>query len=168
MAQETYAFFSRTHILRQVFKLASLYPTFEVPEIIEQQQTEPAPRYGKSWLFDFAKGDFVVDGSGRVVQADGHTAWVQGCVKTVMTERFAYLIYSTDYGSEVEQALKQPSRKAVEAELERVITEALLVDPRTKMVKDFVFEWEGDAVKVSFTVVPVVGPPERLEVVLNG
>jgi phage baseplate assembly protein W len=93
---------------------------------------------------------------------------VQWCVKAVLTERFAHVIYSTDYGSEIEQALKQPSRKAVEAELERVITEALLVDPRTEQVKDFAFEWEGDAVKVSFTAVPVVGPPERLEVVLNG
>lgn len=147
--------------------MPNLYPTFDMPEIVEQQ-TEPAPKYGKSWLFDFAKGDFVVDGSGRVVEADGHTAWAQWCVKAVLTERFAYVIYSTDYGSEIEQALKQPSRKAVEAELERVITEALLVDPRTEQVNDFAFKWEGDAVKVSFTAVPVVGPPERLEVVLNG
>ncbi|MBO8169358.1 MAG: DUF2634 domain-containing protein [Thermoanaerobacteraceae bacterium] len=149
--------------------MANLYPVFEVPEIVEQQQqTEPAPKYGRSWLFDFEKGDFVVDGTGRVVEADGHTAWVQWCVKTVLTERFAHVIYSIDYGTEIKQALKQPSRKAVEAELERVITEALLVDPRTERVTDFAFEWDGDIVKVSFTTVPVVGPPERLEVVLNG
>lgn len=147
--------------------MPSLYPVFDMPEIVEQQ-AEPAPKYGKSWLFDFAKGDFVVDGTGRVVEADGHTAWVQWCVKAVLTERFAHVIYSTDYGSEIEQALKQPSRKAVEAELERVITEALLVDPRTEQVKDFTFEWEGDGVKVSFTAVPVVGPSERMEVVLSG
>ena len=147
--------------------MPNLYPTFEMPEIIEQQ-TEPVPQYGKSWLFDFEKGDFVVDGAGRVVETDGHAAWVQWCVKSVLTERFAYLIYSTDYGAEIEQALKQPSRKTVEAELERVITEALLVNPRTELVKDFVFQWEGDAVKVSFTAVPVVGSPERLEVILSG
>jgi hypothetical protein len=147
--------------------MPNLYPVFEVPEIVEQQQTEPAPQYGKSWLFDFEKGDFVLDGTGRVVEADGHTAWVQWCVKTVLTQRFAHVIYSFDYGTELEEALKQPSRKAVEAELERVITEALLVDPRTEMVRDFTFEWEGDAVKVSFTAVPVIGPPEQMEVVLN-
>jgi len=148
--------------------MPSLYPVFDMPEIVEQQQPEPAPKYGRSWFFDFAKGDFAVDGAGRVVEADGHTAWVQWCVKTVLTERFAYLIYSTDYGTEIEQALKQPSRKAVEAELERVIMEALLVDMRTQTVKDFKFEWEGDTVKVTFTAVPVVGPPEQVEVVLNG
>lgn len=146
--------------------MPNLYPTFDMPEIVEQQ-TEPAPKYGKSWLFDFAKGDFVVDGSGRVVEADSHTAWAQWCVKAVLTERFAYVIYSTDYGSEIEQALKQPSRKAVEAELERVITEALLADPRTQVVRDFSFRWQGDQVFVAFTVVPVIGSPETLEVVLN-
>ncbi|WP_027717306.1 DUF2634 domain-containing protein [Desulfovirgula thermocuniculi] len=148
--------------------MPNLYPTFEVPPIVEQQQTEPAPKYGKSWLFDFAKGDFVVDGAGRVVQADGHTAWVQWCVKTVLTQRFAYVIYSFNYGTELEEALRQPARKAVEAELERAITEALLADPRTEMVRDFAFDWQGDEVTVAFTAVPVIGPPERLEVKING
>ncbi len=148
--------------------MPNLYPTFEVPELVEQQQTEPAPKYGKSWLFDFVKGDFVLDGAGRVVEADGHTAWMQWCIKTILTQRFAHVIYSFDYGTELEEALKQPSRKAVEAELERAITEALIVDPRTEMVRDFAFDWQGDQVKVSFTAVPVIGDPERLEVVLNG
>ncbi len=147
--------------------MPSLYPAFDMPELIEQQQAEPAPRYGKSWLFDFAKGDFVVDGAGRVAWADGHRAWVQWCMKTVLTERFAYLIYSWDYGTEIESALRQPSRKVVEAELERAMTEALLVDPRTQVVRDFRFTWEADQLKVAFTVEPVVGDPERLEVVYN-
>lgn len=147
--------------------MPNLYPAFDMPELVEQQQTEPAPKYGKSWLFDFKKGDFVVDGAGRVTEADGHRAWIQWCIKTILTQRFAYVIYSSDYGTELEEAQKQPDRKAVEIELERAITEALLVDPRTEMVKDFVFEWEGDTVKVSFVAVPVVGPLERLEVILN-
>jgi len=147
--------------------MPNLYPAFDMPDLVEQQQTEPAPKYGKSWLFDFAKGDFVLDGAGRIMIADGYTAWAQWCVKTILTQRFAHVIYSFDYGTELEEALKQPSRKAVEAEMERAITEALLADPRTEMVKDFVFEWEGDIVKVSFTAVPVIGEPARLEVVLN-
>jgi len=147
--------------------MPNLYPVFDMPDLVEQQQTEPAPKYGKSWLFDFAKGDFVLDGAGRIMIADGYTAWAQWCVKTILTQRFAHVIYSFDYGTELEEALKQPSRKAVEAEMERAITEALLADPRTEMVKDFVFEWEGNTVKVSFVAVPVVGPPERLEVILN-
>lgn len=148
--------------------MPNLYPAFDMPELIEQHQTEPVPQYGRSWLFDFEKGDFVVDGAGKIVLVDGHTAWAQWCIKTVLTERFAYLVYSHNYGTEIKSALRQPSRQAVESELERVITEALLADPRTQMVKDFVFEWEGDSVKVRFTAVPVIGEPAQLEVMLNG
>ena len=143
--------------------MPNLYPSFDMPELIEQQQTELAPRYNKSWLFDFKTGDFVIDGAGRVVQADGYTAWAQWCVKTVVTERFAYLAYSQNYGTEIEAALRQPSRQAVQAELERAITEALLVDPRTEVVRDFAFEWRGDELYVSFTVIPVVGEAVRIE-----
>jgi hypothetical protein len=149
--------------------MPNLYPVFEVPELVEQQQTEPAPKYGKSWLFDFKKGDFVLDGAGRVVEADGHTAWVQWCIKTVLTERFSCLAYSWDYGVEIEEAFKQTERALIEAEIERTITEALLTDSRTEMVKDFVFNWQGDELYVSFTVVPVIGEPVRIEgVKLNG
>ncbi|GAW28970.1 DUF2634 domain-containing protein, partial [Carboxydocella sp. ULO1] len=105
--------------------MQNLFPTFEMPELVEQE-TESAPNYGKSWLFDFEKGEFVLDGAGRVVETDEHTAWVQWCIKTVLTERFAYLIYSTDYGTEIEQALSQKTRRTLEAELERAITESLL------------------------------------------
>lgn len=146
--------------------MPNLFPTFDMPDLVEHQ-TEPAPKYGKSWLFDFEKGDFVVDGAGRVKGADGHTAWAQWCIKAVLTERFAHVIYSSDYGTELDQAKRQPARQAVEAELERVITEALLADPRTQVVRDFSFRWQGDQVFVAFTVVPVIGSPETLEVVLN-
>lgn len=143
--------------------MPNLYPTFEMPELVEEQQAEPEPEYGESWLFDFARGDFVVDGTGRVVIADGHTAWVQWCVKTVLTERFAFLAYSWDYGVEIEEALKNPNRAAIEAEVERTITEALLVDPRTELVRDFSFRWQADELNVSFTVVPVIGEAARIE-----
>lgn len=147
--------------------MPNLYPVFEMPELMEQQQAQPEPEYPESYLFNFEKGDFVRDTAGRIVIADGHRAWVQWCVKTVLTERFAYLAYSQNYGTEIETALKQPSRQAVEAELERAITEALLMDPRTEVVRGFRFTWEGDQLRVAFTVVPAVGDPEWLEVMYS-
>src|SRR5690606_16141644 len=99
---------------------------------------------------------------------DGHTAWVQWCVKAVMTERFSYLAYSGNYGAEIDEALKQPTRAAIETEVERTITEALLADPRTYTVRDFSFEWRGDEMYVSFTVIPVVGDAARIEGVRLG
>ena len=143
--------------------MPNLYPIFEMPELMEQQQTQPEPEYPESYLFDFEKGDFVRDTAGRIVIADGHRAWAQWCVKTVLTERFAYLAYSGNYGVEIDEALKQPTRAAVETEVERTITEALLADPRTYAVRDFSFEWRGNELYVSFTVIPVVGEAARIE-----
>ena len=148
--------------------MPNLFPTFEMPELVEDQQTEPEPEYGTSWLFDFDKGDFVVDGAKRIVQADGHTAWVQWCVMAVLTQRFAYSVYSNDYGAELEEAVQHDDRKAVEADVELAIAETLMVDPRTKLVRDFAFRWEGDQLFVSFVAEPVIGDSERLEVMVHG
>jgi len=147
--------------------MPNLYPIFEMPELVEQQ-TQPKPEYPESYLFDFEKWDFARDAAGRIAIADGHTAWVQWCIKAVLTERFACLAYSRNYGAEVEQALKQPDRALVEMEIKRTITEALLVDPRTELVKDFSFKWHADELYVSFTIMPVIGDPARIEEVRLG
>lgn len=148
--------------------MPNLYPVFEMPELVEQQQTQPEPEYPESYLFDFEKGDFVRDAAGRIAIADGYRAWVQWCVKTVLTERFACLAYSWNYGVEIKQAIKQLDRALVEMEIERTITEALMADPRTELVRDFVFRWYADELYVSFTVVPVIGEPARIEEVRLG
>ena len=143
--------------------MPNLYPSFDMPQLVDQQPSQPEPAYPESYFFDFEKGDFVRDGAGRIVIADGHRAWVQWCIKAVITERFSYLAYSGNYGAEIDEALKQPTRAAVETEVERTITEALLADPRTYAVRDFSFEWRGDELYVSFTVIPVVGEASRIE-----
>ena len=143
--------------------MANLFPVFDMPELVEQARPKPEPEYPESYLFDFEKGDFVVDGAGRVVIADGHTAWKQWCIKTVLTERFAFLAYGWDYGVELEEALKNPSRAIVEMEIEKAITEALVIDDRTELVKDFTFKWSGDQLWVNFTVIPVIGEIVRIK-----
>lgn len=143
--------------------MPDLFPTFEMPALVEDDN-QVEVQYPRSPLFNFETGDFVVDGAGRFVMADGHTAWAQWCKKAVLTERFAHLVYSTEYGSELQAASNQPTRGAVKSEIERTITETLLVDPRTQAVIDFEFHFIGDSARVSFTVVPVIGQEQRLEV----
>lgn len=145
-----------------------LFPVFDAPDLVDASAEAQSTTYGTSWLFDFEKGDFVTDGSGRVVTCDGYTAWAQWCVKTVLTERFAYLAYSSDYGVEMDNALAHPDPKAVQSEVERTITEALLVDPRTESVQNFTFSRSGDGLAVAFELVPTVGTPTRVEVTLGG
>ena len=50
------------------------------------------------------------------------------------------------------RALKEKTNAAVESAVERTITEALLVNPRTEYVRGFEFTWNGDELFCSFTV----------------
>lgn len=148
--------------------MPDLIPTFPVSPLPEQQTQASSPRYGRSWAWNWETGDFAIDGAGRVQTVDGYQAWVDWCLKTVQTERSAYLVYSAAYGAELEDARKHGSREAVESALARAITEALLADPRTAAVRGFSFVWHGDELHLSCTVVPTIGDPARLEVTIGG
>ena len=128
----------------------NLFPVFEMPVVTPMKKTLPI-RYLPSLEFDFALGDFVRDGANKLVSCDGHKAWQQWCLKAVLTERFACLAYGPDIGTETEDQAER-TRAAKELALERTITEALLVDQRTEYVRGFVFDWQSDALYISFTV----------------
>ncbi|MFZ7103381.1 MAG: DUF2634 domain-containing protein [Peptococcaceae bacterium] len=147
--------------------MPNIYPVFSAPELAAREANLQTVRYGKSFHFDFAKGDFTLEGDGKVSETDGYQAWVQWCLKAVLTRRFTYLAYSGQFGMERDGIRRIPARNGVQAELARVITEALLADPRTEAVTDFAYDWQGDGVRVGFTVKPVIGTRERLEVSIN-
>lgn len=62
-----------------------LFPVFDLPEIPDDPEYEE--RYRSSVAFDFDKGDFVRDGSNKMVRADGREAFMQWCWKVIQTER---------------------------------------------------------------------------------
>jgi len=143
--------------------MSDLYPRFDMPDIVGATENTVVA-FHKSWLWDWDICDFVQTGSGDVVEVDGLTAWVQWCVKAILTQRLAFVVYDWNYGADIESCLKQPTRAVTEAELEREITEALLTDPRTAEVKNFRFEWSGDELTVWFTVVNALGQPAEVQV----
>lgn len=133
--------------------MSNLFPVFDIPAIIEENKM--TDRMQKSSIyFDFEKGDFLLDNAGRIKTAIPYDTWVQWCLKTVYTQRWAYMGYSDQIGVELEEAFNQDEKSAQESYIERTITEALLADPygRTKRVYDFIFEWQTDGVKVTFTI----------------
>lgn len=87
-----------------------------------------------------------------MVPADGREAYRQWCLKTVMTERFTCLAYTTDIGTEMIEALAQADRAAVESAVERTINEALMVNPKTEYVRDYVFSWRNEVLDCTFNV----------------
>ena len=129
----------------------TLFPVFDVPEIPTPTPAEEQ-KYKPSVHFDYELGDFKRDGANKMVIADGREAWRQWCIKTVQTERLAFLSYSSDTGVELYDAFKQADKEAIESALERTITEALMVNPRTEYVRGFEFSWKSDGLHCEFIV----------------
>lgn len=90
---------------------------------------------------------------------DGVQAMKQAIYCILNTERFNHLIYSWNYGIEIEHLIGANTTYII-PELERVITEALLQDTRVAEVKDFDFEVEKNKIITKFTVVTTVGDIE--------
>lgn len=82
---------------------------------------------------------------------DGIEALKQSVSLALETPRYAHLIYSFDYGSEL-LSLFGHSNELVQTEGARLIKEALLVDKRIKSVDNFKFDFGVDSVEVSFEV----------------
>lgn len=66
-------------------------------------------------------------------------AMKQVCFKILMTERYQYLIYSWDYGIELDDLFGQPMYYVI-PELQRRVEEALLADDRIDSVDNFEFD----------------------------
>lgn len=128
-----------------------LFPTFDLPEDSTEEE-EQDELYPQSVKWDWEKGDFVRDGSGKLVVSDGHEAYIDWVLKVAETERLSCLAYDSDIGTEFEDIFSYDDNDRVESELEKTITEALMVDPRTDYVRDFSFSRNGDQLYVSFSV----------------
>lgn len=70
---------------------------------------------------------------------DGKEAIKQAIYLIINTERFEYIIYSWDYGIELQDLIGE-SISYVKSEVKRRITEALICDDRIYSIDDFIFE----------------------------
>lgn len=87
---------------------------------------------------------------------DGIEALKQAIYLILNTERYEYLIYSDDYGSEL-KGLIGKDRDITESEYKRRIKEALIQDDRINNIDNFIFNYDKDGVEVSFTVFSIYG-----------
>lgn len=115
-----------------------LQPDFEIT-------TQPARTYRLN-LNEMRIGGYI----------DGQEAMKQAIYKILNTERYDYLIYSWNYGSELAELYGQPI-PYVYSEIRRKITEALLRDDRITDVGDFSFSQNNEKVTVKFTVTTTEG-----------
>ena len=129
-----------------------LYPAFDVPKI--EETPEKNNRQVSSLYFDFEKGDFALDGTGNAKTATPYDSWVQWCLKTIYTQRWAFMAYDSQTGIELEEAFAQSKRELQESYIQKTVTEALLADPysRTVRVYNFKFNWGVDSLDLEVTV----------------
>lgn len=144
-----------------------LFPIVEVPDY-EEESVQSSIEYKSSVAWDMKAGDFVRNGANQILSCDGKEAFKVWCHKTAKTERFVCLSYPDSLGTEMDEALREESDDAVEAAIERTITEALMANPCTELVNEFVFEWDGDSLKCSFVVKGINLEEFSLSITMNG
>ena len=95
---------------------------------------------------------------------DGLEAIAQAVYLILNTERYKYIIYSWDYGVELEDLFGKPI-PYVMSEIERRVKEALMQDDRIEDVTDFEFSIDKNVVTTKFKVTSVEGVAEIEKVV---
>ncbi|SDE96858.1 Protein of unknown function [Fontibacillus panacisegetis] len=119
-------------------------------------EVKPIPLPSRTYCLDFETGKIVE----RII--DGKDAVIQFIHKAIISARYRYLIYNSQYGCEIESLLGQDiSPQLLKSEITRVITEALLEDDRIHAVEQFQIVRESDKLFVTFTVLTTEGAIEQ-------
>lgn len=136
---------------------ANLFPEGYEEEIITAAdlESEKPIGYRNGIAFDYRQGDFKRDGRNKMLDSDGIESWKSWCINCLMTQRYKHLAYSSDFGIEIDAAMKATSQEEAESILTREITEAILADPygRTSYIEEIVCKWTApDALEVNLTI----------------
>lgn len=119
-------------------------------------EVKPAPLPSRTYMLDFESGQI------KEKLIDGQEAIRQSIQKAVLTARYRYLIYNSQYGCEIETLLGQDiSPQLLHSEITRVITEAIKEDDRIQAVEQFRIERASDKLFVTFTVITAEGAIEQ-------
>lgn len=139
--------------------MADLFPTTGVEAATyTDTAASDTTTYGSTVQFDFEKHEFILSPTGKQKTVTGADAWGEWCVKALCTERFKYLVYSSDYGEEVDTLMGQSKPHAViESETRRMVKECLMCDPRTASVDEFSFTWIDDGFIFSCKITNTLG-----------
>ncbi|MCK9479978.1 MAG: DUF2634 domain-containing protein [Firmicutes bacterium] len=126
-----------------------MFPKTEENIIIEHGNN--SERTSRSFLFDFSKGDFIIQ-DGKLIETDDITVWIE---KILRTEKGRFKIYEgTDYGCHLEDLIIGSNYPIsfVESELKREIEDALLQNPNIRAISNFALLRTKSGITVSLEV----------------
>lgn len=133
----------------------------ETSGLIESEEIILEEPSSKTYLIDFDQKCLRLsfdegDSNGFI---DDLKAMEQAVFCMLNTERSEHLIYSWDYGSELQDIIGMDT-DIVLSEIERRVTEALMEDSRILSVDDFDFETNKKEVVCTFSVSTIYGDLE--------
>lgn len=133
----------------------SIFP-FISPETLQQSQNQALPMF-REYAYDFEHNRLLLRG-GNTYLVEGNEALRIWIVKALGTERFRYVAYDANYGSEIDTLIggRMDSDIAL-SELKRFIIEALMVNPYIEELSNFKFSRSGSGVLVEFDCATVYG-----------
>lgn len=137
--------------------MAGLFPFFG--DSVAATEESEMPLY-KEVAWDFENNvPRLKDGEFYIVT--GNEALKTWCYKALMTERYRYIIYSTDYGNELEEMIGQSyTPNLTKAESIRFIEECLLINPYIKGVSNLEVGFDGGRLTISGKLETVYGEME--------
>jgi hypothetical protein len=129
----------------------SLFPTYieedqDLETYVEETQTL------KEYEIDFETGQLtgnIVEGSAAI------KVWIWLAMRTA---RYRYVIYSWDYGNEIEDLIGKGYTDAyIKSEVERIIEDTLLINENISSIADLEVTRKNDKISVSFTANTLYG-----------
>lgn len=132
----------------------SVFPFID-PDALAPSQGNTLPMF-REYAYDYENN--------RLLLRDGQTYLVEGnealriwIFKALVTERFRYTAYDSDYGSEIDTLIGKVNSSVNLPELKRFIIEALMVNPYIEELSNIQFEQSGSGVLVDFDCATVYG-----------
>lgn len=115
---------------------------------------------GKSFLFDFTAGEFVLDDTGNLISINNIEALKIWIIKILKTDRDKFVVYDgVDYGvtNFRELITSNLPLEFIKAEIEKSVKEVLLKNTAIKSVQNFKFERNKRLLIVSFDCTTIYG-----------
>ncbi len=125
----------------------SIFPFYD-----ENVEKENKLELFKEYAYDFEKNEFKLR-NGKEYLVSGDEALKIWIHKALITDRFKFIAYDDDYGSEINTLIGiSGSSDIINLELKRMITETLMVNPYIVELSDFNVTNEGSKKIISFKV----------------
>ncbi len=135
----------------------SIFPFIEIDEELEIEESEVP--LAKEYAWDFARNDFKYK-NGRMYFVEGNEAIKIWLWKLFKTNRFRKLIYSWDYGNELEELIGQGFTQGyLNSEAERYVREAIEynLDRYVTDISDMEISFTDSTLDISCTVITIYG-----------